>query len=205
MWVCAAFTLAVILAATAAVGLGVGRAGIELGLRLTARLAFLLFWPSYAAGALVVLFGPRFLPVKRRAKELGLAFAAVLAVHLGLVCALCAIGSSPASQVFIIFGPGAGCAALLAIASIDTVGRAIGAAGWWFLRNVAMNFLVFDFAVDFVGRRHLDSVTHQLEYLPFAAFTVLAPALRLLAWLKVRMTRQAQARRHGAEGARPAP
>lgn len=191
MWVGAGFALAIILAGTAIGGLGLGRAGIGLGLRLTARLAFLFFWPSYVGGALVVLFGARFLPIKRHAKDLGLAFAAVLAVHLGLVSALCAIGAPPALRVFIIFGPGAACALLLATASIDAVGRAIGAGGWWFLRNVAMNYLVFNFAVDFVGRRHLNSVTHTLEYLPFAVLTALAPGLRLLAWLKLRKSRQA--------------
>jgi hypothetical protein len=189
MWICAGFALAIVLAGTAAASLGLGQAGIKLGLRLTARLAFLLFWPCYAAGALVVLFGPNFLPLKRRAKALGLAFATVLAVHLGLVCALSALGSPPASRVFVIFGPGVACASLLAIASIDAVGRAIGAPGWWFLRNIAMNYIAFDFAVDFVGRRHLDSVLHQLEYAPFAALTLLAPVLRLLAWLKVRTMR----------------
>jgi len=190
-WIGAGFVLAMVLAGAASAGVGAGRAGIELGLRLTARLAFLLFWPCYAAGALVILFGARFLPIKRRVRDLGLAFATVLAIHLGLVSALCAIGATPTVGVFIIFAPGAACALLLAIASIGAVGKAIGPAGWWVLRNIAMNYLAFDFAVDFVRRQPLVSVSQQLAYLPFAVFAVLGPALRLLAWLKLRMARVA--------------
>lgn len=186
-WVSVGFALAVVLAGAAIVGLGLGRTGIVLGLRLTARLAFVLFWPCYVGGALVALFGPRFLPIKRRARDLGLAFAAVLAVHLGLVAALCAIGHAPSVQVFIVFGPGVACAALLALASIESVGRAIGDTGWWVLRNIAMNYLAFDFAFDFVRRQDLNTVAQQVAYLPFAALAIVGPTLRLLAWLKVRM------------------
>lgn len=186
-WAGAGFGLALLLTAAAIVGQGLDRPGIELGLRLTARLAFLPFWAAYAGGALVVLFGQGFAPVKRRARELGLAFAAVLAVHLGLVSALCAIGATPSAHVFLIFGPGAACALLLAIASIEPVGRAIGPAGWWGLRNLAMNYLAFDFAVDFVRRQPPTSVVQALMYLPFAAFAVLGPALRLAAWIKLRV------------------
>jgi hypothetical protein len=186
-WIGAGVVLALLLTAAAIAGQGLGRHGIELGLRLTARLAFLPFWPAYAAGALVTLFGPRFSPVKRRARELGLAFVAVLAVHLGLVSALCAIGAAPSAHVFLIFGPGAACTLLLAAASIEPVGQAIGPAGWWGLRNLAMNYLAFDFAVDFVRRRPPTSVAQALMYLPFAAFAVLGPALRLAAWIKLRV------------------
>lgn len=186
-WAGAGFGLALLLTAAAIVGQGLDRPGIELGLRLTARLAFLPFWAAYAGGALVVLFGQGFAPVKRRARELGLAFAAVLAVHLGLVSALCAIGATPSAHVFLIFGPGAACALLLAIASIEPVGRAIGPAGWWGLRNLAMNYLAFDFAVDFVRRQPPTSALQALMYLPFAAFAVLGPALRLAAWIKLRV------------------
>ena len=186
-WVSSAFAFAVVVALGSIAGLGVGRAGIELGLRLTARLAFMFFWPCYAAGALVVLFGPTFVPLKHRARELGLAFAAVLAVHLGLVGALSAVVAPPAVGVFIIFGPGVACALLMVLASHDIVGPAIGATGWWFLRNVAMNYLAFDFAIDFVHRHIGGSIVDKVLYLPFAALAILGPALRILAWLKIRL------------------
>jgi hypothetical protein len=183
-WSGAGAALAVLLTAAALAGTGLHRWGLVLGLQLTARLAFVAFWPCYVAGALVVLFGPRFAVVKRRARVLGLTFAAVMAVHLGLVAALCAIGAAPSVQVFLIFGPGALCALLMTVASIGTVGRAIGPAGWWWLRNVAMNYMLFDFAVDFSRREPLTSPRGLVQYMPFVLLTAAAPALRLAAWLK---------------------
>jgi len=183
-WPLAGLALALTVTAAAIAGEGLGRAGLELGLRLTARLAFLAFWPCYTAGALVALFGLAFEPLKRRARALGLTFAVVLAVHLGLVFALCAIGAPPSARVFIIFGPGAVCALLLATASLESVSQAIGSRGWWILRNVAMNYLAFDFLVDFTRREGFTSIRGSVEYLPFAAFAAAGPALRLAAFLK---------------------
>jgi hypothetical protein len=188
-WAATGFVLALLLTAVAILGQGLGRAGLGLGLRLTARLAFPPFWLCYTAGSLVVLFGPAFTPVKRHARELGLTFASILAVHLGLVAAVSAIGAAPAARVFMRFGPGAACAGLLAIASNDKVGRAIGPAGWWMLRNLAMNYLLFDFAVDFVHRAAPRSLIEAVAYLPFAGLTILAPGLRMAAWTKRRLHR----------------
>jgi hypothetical protein len=185
-WAVAGLSLALLLTAAALAGEGAGRVGLEVGLRLTARLAFLAFWPCYAAGALVVVFGPGFAPLKRRARALGLTFAAVLAVHLGLVVALCAIGAAPAARVFIVFGPGAVSALFLAAASLEAVSRAIGARGWWILRNLAMNYIAFDFVVDFVRREPLTSARGLVQYLPFAVFAAAGPALRLAAFVKQR-------------------
>jgi hypothetical protein len=186
VWSAIGAALALLLTFVALNSLGFGRSGIEFGLKLTARLAFAAFWLCYVAGSLIVLFGPRFAPVKRHARVLGLAFAAVLAVHLGLVTALCAIGAPPAARVFLTFGPGALFALLLATASIDRVGRAIGPAGWWWLRNVGMNFILFDFAVDFWRREPLTRTYGLVHYLPFAVLTAVAPVLRMAAWLKTR-------------------
>ena len=52
-WMSVAFATAAALAAVLMARFGIDRAGAELGLRMTARLAFLFFWPSYAGGALV--------------------------------------------------------------------------------------------------------------------------------------------------------
>jgi hypothetical protein len=188
-WAATGFALALLLTAVAVFGQGLGAAGLGLGLRLTARLAFAPFWLCYTAGSLVVLFGPVFMPVKRRARELGLTFASILAVHLGLVAAVSAIGAAPSARVFLRFGPGAVCAALLAIASNEQVGRAIGPGGWWMLRNLAMNYLLFDFAIDFVHRRAPRSLVEAIAYLPFAGLTLLAPGLRVAAWTKRRLHR----------------
>jgi len=183
-WMAVAACAAAALAIGALTHFGAGKPGLETALRLTARLAFLFFWPSYAGGALVALFGPTFRPVKRRARAAGLAFAAVLAVHLGLVGALCWIGSAPAAETFAIFGLAAAWTGLLALASIERFGRALGASGWWVLRNIGMNYVAFAFALDFLGPRHQTPVRYLAEYAPFALLAVLGPALRVLAWLK---------------------
>ena len=183
VWIGGAFALALALAAAAFLHAGLGKAGAELGLRLTARLAFACFWQSYVAGALVTLFGEAFRPLKARAAALGLAFAAVLAVHLGLVAWLCLIGQPPAAWVFLVFGPGALAAALLALGSLPRLARIMGPKSWRTVWTLGTTYIAFDFALDFL--RPLQSVTplHLAEYLPFAALAVLGPALKLLAWL----------------------
>jgi|WetSurMetagenome_2_1015567.scaffolds.fasta_scaffold173597_1 hypothetical protein len=186
VWTAMGFGLALLATAAAIAGKGLDREGIELGLRLTARLAFLAFWPCYAAGALVVLFGRGFEPLKRRARALGLTFAAVMAVHLGLVLALSAIGAPPAAGTIIVFAPGAVCAVLLAAASLDPVSRTIGPHGWWLLRNVAMNYIMLDFLLDFVRREAFASTRTLVAYLPFAALAAAGPILRLAAFIRPR-------------------
>ncbi|HLY79668.1 MAG TPA: hypothetical protein VKQ70_09860, partial [Caulobacteraceae bacterium] len=77
---------------------GDGRDGIGLALRVTARLGFLLFWPSYIAAAMATLFGERWRALTRHARVLGMSFAAVLTVHLTLVAWICWIGAPPPLQ-----------------------------------------------------------------------------------------------------------
>src|SRR5271165_4370645 len=61
------------------------RPGLYIALAATARLAFLLYLPAYVGGPLVSLFGDAFLPIRKHARDFGLAFAAAILVHLGLV------------------------------------------------------------------------------------------------------------------------
>ncbi len=193
VWMGAAFGVAIVLGVAVIAHGGVGKNEIVSALRLTARLAFLFFWPSYAGGALVTLFGSAFEPVKRRARVLGLAFASVLTVHLGFVAWLSWIGSAPLAGTFVIFGVGALWTYLLALISIKRLSRMAGAKGWWILRNIGMNYIVFAFALDFFRLRHQATLAHLVQYLPFAGLTVLGPALRLLAWLKLNLTRSSSA------------
>ena len=185
-WVCAGLGLAVLLTALALAAKGLNHAGLQLALRLTGRLAFLTFWPCYTAGALVALFGPRLAPLKRRARALGLTFAALLAYHLGLILALSLATTPPPARVFLLFGPGVACTLLLAAASIGPVSRAIGPRGWWVLRNMAMNYILLDFVIDFTRSVPLNSTRGLLLYLPFAVLAVAAPALRLAALFRAR-------------------
>jgi len=184
IWMGAAASTAAALAIGVLAHLGVGKTGTGAALHVTARLAFLFFWPSYVGSALVTLFGPTFQPVRRRARELGLAFASVLAVHLGLVAWLCWIGSAPSVRIFAIFGMGVLWTCLLALFSIEHLGRVIGSAGWWILRNIGMNYIAFAFALDFLGPLHRGTVRYPAEYVPFAVLAVLGPALWLIAALK---------------------
>src|SRR5690242_21906530 len=102
-----AFGIELLLAAAVLGVKGVTEDGIVLSLRLTARLAFPLFWLAYAGGALATLFGPRFQPLRRAAPVLGLAFAAALTVHLALVAPLCVVGPMPGAHAFVSFGTAA--------------------------------------------------------------------------------------------------
>ena len=100
VWIAMAFFAPLGLAIGILASFGDEQRGVSIALQATARLAFLFFWPAYVGGALTFLFGDLFLPIRRHARELGLAFAAALLVHLGLVVRLCAIGSPPSRETF---------------------------------------------------------------------------------------------------------
>jgi hypothetical protein len=186
-WVAVASGAALLSAAATMLVLGAGERGTVESLKITARLGFLFFWPSYAGGALVALWGDAFTPLKRRARSLGLAFAAVLGVHLSLVAWKCWIGAPPPVLTFAIFGPAAAWTGLLALVSIERLGRAIGARGWWIMRNIGLNYIAFAFAYDFLRPSGASSLVRAIEYGPFAAFAVLGPLLRLAAWSRLKL------------------
>ena len=52
---------------------------------VTARWSFLFFWMAYAGRAMATLFGPGFAPLARRGREFGLAYAAAMLTHVGLL------------------------------------------------------------------------------------------------------------------------
>ena len=174
------------LAAAPLAALGAERNGVGTALRLTASLGFLFFWPSYAGGALVTLFGEVWRPLKRRARVLGMAFSAVLAVHLALVARPCWVGSAPAGETFAIFGVGVVCTYVMLLGSIDRVRRALSESAWRVVYTVGANYIPFAFALDFSHHPPRASVPYLAAYLPFSILTALGPALRLLAWLKLR-------------------
>jgi hypothetical protein len=147
----------------------------------TARLAFLLFWSAYAGGALVALFGRAFQPLRRRAREFGVAFAAVQSVHLGLVAWLCLIGAAPSTRTFVFFGIAAVWVYALALFSINGLQQRLGTMGWWVLRTVGMNFVAYAFAVDFFRSGLAGGIAHVVLYWPFATLAAIGPGLRLAA------------------------
>jgi hypothetical protein len=178
----AAFAVAVATLAT----LGAGKSGVEAALRLTARLGFVLFWPSYVASPLATLFGARWRLLGRYARVLGMAFSAVLAVHLCLVAWLCWIGSAPPVRTFVIFGVGAVCAYTLLLLSIDRVRTAMGMPAWRLVQSIGANYILFAFAFDFLLSPPRATASFLAAYVPFDVLVVLGPVLRLLAWMKKR-------------------
>jgi hypothetical protein len=181
LWMGSAFCAAVALAAGVLVAFGSEERGVHAALAAVARLMFLLFWLAYSGSALASLLGSRFQPLKRRAREFGLAFSSALLVHLGLVAWLCLIGAAPGVGTFVFFGIAAAWVYLLALFSIDGLRQALGPKSWWLLRVVGMNYVAYAFAVDFLKTPLHGGVRHVVEYLPFAVLAVAGPVLQLAA------------------------
>ncbi len=184
LWMGAAFCAALALAACMLAALGVEERGVHAALAATARLAFLLFWPAYSINALTALFGATFQPLKQYAREFGLAFAAALLVHLGLVGLLCLMGAPPDVSTFIFFGIAAAWTYLLALCSIERLHQALGPKYRWLLSNVGMNYLAYAFIVDFLKEPLHGDIKHVVRYFPFAVLAVAGPSLRLAAFVR---------------------
>ena len=181
-WMGAALGVNLLLAAIVLMAFGADERGTHAALRVTARISFLWFWAAYAGGALASLFGNVFLPLNRHGRDFGLAFAAALLVHLGLVSWLCWIGHAPVIGVFLFFGPVAAVTYFLALCSFRDL-RSM--RGWRLLNVIGMNFILYAFYKDFSHPFDGD-ILHALEYVPFLAMTIAAPLLRLAA-LSIRL------------------
>lgn len=195
----AAFCAALGLAVGVLAVFGANSGGFTVALQATARLNFLLFWPAYVGGALPALFGNRFAPWRANARYFGLAFAAALSVHLGLVAGLCAIGHAPNARTFIVFVPAAVFVYLLALLSIPRVRSALPDRFWSPIQALAMNYIAFAFLKDFARYGIGDfrdillygtgDYLGIIMYVPFAALAIIGPILRLAAWIDKRRRR----------------
>jgi hypothetical protein len=182
------------MAAAFGASLGVGLASLALSsnrditiaLAMSARVAFLFFWPAYVGGALTSLFGSVFSPLREHSRDFGLAFATAISVHLSFVAYLCLAGHAPSTKTFIIFGIAAGFTYLLALLSIGRVRQALPPTFWPPIRIVAMNYIAFAFLLDF-KRLHFNDLREGLTYLPFATLAIVGPALRFVAWVQYHM------------------
>lgn len=183
-WMAVSFGTALAVAVVTLAAYGTGKDGLYEGLRVTARVAFVPFWLAYAGGALAALFGARFQPLKRHGREFGLAFAAALLVHLGVVAWDCLAGFVPGVRTFEIFGAAAGCTYLLALFSADRLRHLPGPVGWWLLRTVGMTYIAVAFADDFLKGPLFGGIVPTAMYLPFAVLAVAGPALRLAAFAR---------------------
>lgn len=190
LWIGIAFGVALALAAAVLVINGTDAKSLVLGLRLTARWSFLLFFVAYAGSAMAALFGPGFGPLARRGREFGLAYAAAQLIHLGLVVWLFRISPRPplSGGLFVFFVTGIVLTYLLALFSVGGLAKTLGSRGWRTLRVVGLNYILFAFAFDFVPPT-IHSIEHHragrliglIWYAPFAAISVAAPVLVLAA------------------------
>lgn len=190
-WVASAVLAGVLAAGLAVALLGADKTGATAAVKVSALLSFLLFLAAYAGGPLAALFGRRFEALARRGRELGLAFAAALSVHLGLVALTIAWSSHPFEPNGLEIAEMIGAAWIYALAvfSIARLRRLLSPAVWRWMRILGMDYIALIFARNFL------SFPLKPLYLPFLLAAVGAIALRIVA-----IRRRPGAIRSGASG-----
>lgn len=151
---------------------------------VVARVAFIPFWLSYTGGAFVALGFTPFARVRNNARELGLAFAAAIAIHVGLIGWQTMLGHPPAAQVVVIFGAAALLTLLLAVFSVPALFRRVPSAALARFRALATTYIALVYLLDFAIRPQLASRHYWIAYFPFAALDLLGLAVRALVWLR---------------------
>jgi Na+/H+ antiporter NhaC len=53
---------------------------------------------------------------------------------------------------------------------------------WWLLRVLALNYIAYAFAVDFLNHPVHGDTKHVVAYLPFAILAIAGPIMRLIAF-----------------------
>jgi hypothetical protein len=132
---------------------------------------FLPFWPAYAGGAVVALFGSFFGVLARLRREFGLCFASALLVHVGLVIWLFWISARQPipNSAILLFSIGVVWTAVLALYSMKRFRYVPNPKLRQALRAIGLEYIAFLFFIDFVvnprkrftvrDRRH----SHQLS------------------------------------------
>jgi hypothetical protein len=187
-WMCmgAAFITALILALAVLAISGINIDGIELALRVTARLSFLLFLLAYAGGSLAALFGARFRALARQGRNFGLSFVAAHSVHVLLVIWLYRLSPElPIStRDAVFFSIGLLWMYMLAVLSIQHLARLLG-THWRTVRLVAMEYIMLLFQHDFLHASLMGhDANHLLGYLPFAILGVAGWGLHIAGWIQ---------------------
>jgi hypothetical protein len=158
---------------------------VSVALRATARWSFLLFWLASAGPALTALFGSRFLPLARRARDFGLAFAAAHLAHLGVVAWIYSTSVVlPLQSSLIFFGIAVFWTYLLAILSWHRLSARLNPRVWRIVRTIGVEYIAFAFWTDFAIQTFAGGIANFFIYLPFVTLAVAGPPLRLAAALK---------------------
>lgn len=181
-WVAVTFLLSLALAAVILATAGTGEHGTALALRVTARWCFLFFWPAYAGSAVASFCGPRLAVLARRRRTFGLAFAAALSVHIGLVLWLTFVAADQRTPM-LLFWAGVGCTYALALLSLPQLRDCLGRSASRIFTEGAMQYIALVFAVDFVIEplQANGPGKYPLSYLPFAIMLLGGALLRLTA------------------------
>ncbi len=184
-WMAAAFLVSLALAVIVLAAFGAGEHGTALALRVTARWCFLLFWPAYAGSALTRFCGPRFAVLARHGRGFGLAFAAALFVHIGLVLWLFYIVADQRT-LMLFFWAGVLATCALSLFSLPQLRDRLGPRLWRTLMELALHYIALVFAVDFIVEPLMASGAdaYPLTYLPFAAMIVGGALLRVAAQVR---------------------
>jgi hypothetical protein len=191
-WMTAAFVISLALAALVLAIAGAGEHGTALALRATARWCFVLFWPAYAGSALARFGGPRFAVLARHGRAFGLAFAAALTVHVGLVLRLMEVAAGQRTPM-LLFWAGVACTYALALLSLPRLRDWLGPRPWRIACEGAMQYIALVFAVDFIVEplQANGPAKYPLSYLPFVIMLLVGALLRLAAQLRRRATAKA--------------
>ena len=174
--------IAFVVAATMLAIFGTGDRGTSIALRATARWSFLLFWLAYVGGALARLFGPRSNALAQQGRAMGLAFASAQLIHVALILWLFYLAAGPGGDM-LVFWAGILCTYLLALFSWPRLRDALGPRLWRILRTIAMEYIAYVFAVDFIliplNEHGVGGYPH--SYVPFAVMLVGGLSLRIAA------------------------
>jgi hypothetical protein len=157
---------------------------LSAALRATARWSFMLFWLAYVGGALVTLFGARFEPLARRARDFGLSFASAHLVHLALVARLIHVEGGYPLSPFILFAIAVFWIYLLAFLSIGPIATILGRRTTRILRTIGVEYIAFAFLLDFAKNPFHQGLFYLASYLPFLTLAIVGPLLRLAAAVK---------------------
>jgi hypothetical protein len=187
----ASFLIALVLAAAVLAVFGVGDRGTEIALRATARWSFLLFWLAYSGGAIAKLFKPRFNVLAQQGRAIGLAYASAQLIHVALVLWLFYLAAGPGGGMF-VFWAGIVCTYLVALFSWPRMRDALGPRLWRILLTIAMEYIAFVFAVDFIliPLQEHGLGGYPLSYLPFALMLVGGAGLRIATSVRSRLAVQ---------------